>query len=354
MPRFTDVQLTRLQRNLRRRFRVGSDSNIVEIGFGMASKAGELMPSRGFCVCFYVLKKRQPRKNDIPIPKQVTVRLKSGSKFETYTLPTDVLDVPDLRPSGALLTVNSLFVDLATAGFVINWRLKSDAAKLVWGLVTVGHAFKAVTGIQGSLGDKVKVRSLSQPNSGIEGTIIWISPSNTLIDAAVIRVKSKEDLVSAGIIDQTQRPESGRIPRSINQLIADQVSPSNRTGSRGESHRNPAPFPFDVIQYFPTFGLISQLGNLSSIVYVRAVEPIISSTSHIGAVDLDFSPGTSGSGWTIQNRMSDAAIQVGTDEKTFRHGFGQAITAIFDRLKANFARDGVDVLDGSLRFVRVF
>ena len=309
-----------MQLTLRRRLGVGKRANLIDVGFGAAVRREKLDPGRGLCATVFVRQKRKFKNRSEAIPEQIEVRLKRGSKFEAITLPTDVVEVGRLAPTGVQLDYGTRSV---TSGVVVAWE-RPDETDRAWGLLTVGHVFPALHSL--SQQDRMVTVQAAAPFSG---TMIAKSAVTSQIDSVVVEV-SEDDLLASRLL--TRRQINGELPaRSLNQLASDQ----NRTGT---TLRANVSLSFRVHAFLPTLRAPG-LGALAHI--VSALAPATGT----------FQRGTSGCCWTIGEQP--ACVQVAGRAPHFRQGFGQALSTIVGWAGAYFeARDLAE--PGSFRAVAAF
>ena len=331
---FTADEYRRMRRTLHRHFKVDDKSNITDVGFGLPIRDEQVDRGAGMVVTFFVCKKKaNPSRKDFPVPRHVELRLKRGHHFETFTFPTDVIELPRFTQTGRLATHRRDHPNDLTAGVVVTWA-KSGVDDPILGIVTVRH------GLEAGRGRFVRFRvhpTLDESDPEFVGTICWKSPTNSVIDAAVIEVERK-DLERAQILKPNQ-PLTSHPPRSLD-LIA------NDSGRNGRSKRTDLQPTFLVQLYLPkaTRRIANGLGPVEHLVLVRS------------EVREAFRPTTSGSAWVVdlpRDDGRDIAIQLGADEATYQLGVGQALSAILDAVDAGLAN--VDEgLAGTLRMIATF
>jgi len=317
----TTDELRRIQRTLRTRYRIGTRSNLLDVGFGAALKAGKFQPGRRLCITFLVRKKKNVRKVTDRIPPKVHVRLKRGKRFVNLSFSTDVVEVGGIVAAGRTLDYRTKTV---TTGVIVAWKA-SSRSRYSWGVVTVGHVFPRLRTLS-RLRRKVTIRT----NRGkFFGTLVAKSDGDREIDAAIAQVK-RQDLVAKRLMTASQ--SARRIePRMVTTLASDQ-NKSGQTLRVGGKRR------FTVHAYFPSLRVPS-LGAIDHIVSVFS-----------GAAQT-FQPGTSGSGWLIQNQA--ACLQIAGRMPDFKQGFGQSLNSVAEWAAKVLAKQQRMHL-GSFRIVATF
>ncbi len=226
---FTHEELSRMQRSLRQRYVKPAWSDVLDVGFGVAHKGGAVDPDREFTVCFFV-KKKVDRRGRPALPRDVTVRLKRGKAFQAITLPTDVVEVGGIVPTGARVDFREAGAPkFVTTGAIITWS-QNDSDVDFWGIVTVGHDLPQ----QSDPGPSRVVTIRARPG-GVDcsGTLIWKAARHSLFDASIIQVR-RNDLIAARALLADQVGDS-LAPRTLNQLAVDAdttVNPGAHRGSR--------------------------------------------------------------------------------------------------------------------------
>lgn len=325
-------EMARIRRSLQARFKISRESNITDVGFGLPVRNGKLDRASNQCLIFSVKEKKEvPTQEDIPIPRNLSVRVKRGDKFETLSFPTDVIVLPSFRRTGRLVTHRTAAPNDCTTGIVVAWN-KPGQDRLALGILTVRHALEA------GAGKLVSIR-INPAENGPEfiGTIRWKSRSNSAIDAAVIEV-NRADLVTAQILTAGQRLTS-RAPRTLAKIV-------NDAGLNGRSKRTDTQPTFLFQAYWLTAPpeMRSDLGPLQDVVQVCS-----------DAIQA-FKQGSSGSAWIVDVPVSegrDLAMQIGADEATLQIGAGQALETIIIAADAGLASNGQGVA-GTLRMITSF
>ena len=298
MDELTTDELRRIQHAVRSRFRISSRTNIVDVGFGTAIRAGKFEPSRGLCITFLVQAKKAPRKKSERIPQEVNVRVKRGRRFVSLSFRSDVVEVGRIVATGSRLDYRR---KTATTGVIVAWKGPSSS-KLTWGLLTVGHLLPRGRSLS-KLRRKVTIRTGRGP---FFGTLIAKSDGNREIDAAIALVE-REDLVANKLLRASQSAR-GIVVRKLTKLVSDQ-------NKAGKTLRVGGTRPFTVHAYFPTLR-VTGIGSIAHIVSVLA------------AAAQTFEKGTSGSSWLIQNQA--ACIQIAGRTPDFRQGFGQSLASVLE------------------------
>jgi hypothetical protein len=259
-------------------------------------------PTRPLAIRVYVGQKRVRVAATQRIPARVSVRLKRDQGFIRLDLPTDVVPLPPLVPSGRFVTRFGEW--LGAAGAVVAWRQSAPTWR--WGIVTVGHLFSEVPG------ESVTIQA--QPHEGprLPGQRLVTSARTDLLDASLIEVLPA-DLTLHGIAIPALSPTE------MDYWVQNELAIRLRSAFLaqaplfGQSWRPFAPVGFLTGDYFPTtHQLIPDLGNLIDVMLVETrtvVDPPA------------FARGTSGSAWTVEGRP--AALQVGRDLATSMTGVGQ-------------------------------
>lgn len=294
---FTADELRRMQRTLRRRLQIGSQSNLLDVGFGIAQTAGVLQPERSLHATVFVREKKSNVAKAERIPSSVKVRLKRGRHFVVTELPTDVIEAAPLVPTALRLDT---YLQRLTAGVLLTWEnpQKGDRS---WGLVTAGHAFAPLE----SLSDVDRQVTVELPGLLISGTLIGRSSRAGRIDAAIVEVRHG-DLKRAHLVDSS----AGYEPVVASRFF----ELSDRLNQTGRSFRIDGPRDFRVHAYLPSLRAPG-LGVLDHIVSAVAAEPGV------------FRPGSSGAVWEIAGEP--ACMQLAGRTPRFRQGFGQSLETIY-------------------------
>jgi len=319
--KFTSDELRRIQRTLQKRFRVSSKTNLIDIGFGTALEGGKLQPNRGLCISFFVREKKNPRKKNDRIPRELEVRLKRGRRYLKLKFCTDVVAIGRIVATGKRLDYRTKFV---TTGAVVAWKGKSSST-LTWAVVTVGHAFPRLSGLS-QLRRKVSIRT---SRGKITGTLVAKSAKKSKIDSAIAIVK-KEDLISKKIITTTQTTRK-IVPRKVAKLMSDR-------NKAGRTLRVGGIRDFVVHAYLPTLTVI----DIGKVIHVVSVLSTRTNT---------FQKGTSGSNWLIQNQA--ACVQVAGWDPGFKQGFGQALDAVIKWASKELSDRNL-IVSGSFRMIVAF
>lgn len=319
--RFTADELRRIQRTLRRRFQLHRRRDLLDVGFGPGLRAARLDPQRPWCVCFYVHRKRQPRRYAERIPRQVQFRLRRGRRFIRFTAATDVIELTKPALSGCVLSYGA--GSAVTAGLVVVWQ-EREAAGLSWAVVTVGHAFPAAVAFPEPL-PRVEIRG--RGSSRLAGRLLARAPRGRA-DAAVVQVQHY-DLVRCGILDARHGSQALRI-RSVDEVKGDEGAP-------GSSHPRRAARPFYIRAYLPECWLFEDLvGRLRHVIHAHRAQA------------QTFERGTSGSLWRVFEWP--AAMQFGGLQPEFREGFAQILEGVLEWAQEAVGRQ-VPLQPGTFRAV---
>ncbi|MGV3483798.1 MAG: hypothetical protein ACO1RT_05225 [Planctomycetaceae bacterium] len=301
----TDDEVCRVHRTLTARYERRPGSDILEIGLGVAERAGKLDTRRSDAFVFYVPNKRLPRNEAERIPATETVRIKRGRQFVSVELPTDVIefDRDRLTLTGRLILHATEPDRIATAGAVVLWRI-GFSGPFHWSVTTAGHHFwdrpevpertPQVTircsGDQ-SLTGRLILRSL--PRDGVDIALVEV-PRAELIDKRVVAVSA---------------PTTAKRIRSISEIRRDELH-------RGTTHPESTGIEFRVIRYFYEFKLLPELGTLFDVLKVHSLQ------NHA------FGQGRSGSLWIVA-RQAACHQSVGWStmdpEQTYVEGAGQSL-----------------------------
>ena len=318
---FTNDELRRLRRNLRKRFR---RAMIVEVAFGPGKRKGKRDAKRPFCICFLVSRKRNPRDRKQRIPPTVRCRLKRNSKFVSFEIPTDVVQTRKMKMTGrdARRPNKSSRV---TAGSVVSWK-EEGLTKRKWAIVTVGHYFPA-----GSLCNK-KVFVYRTSSNKIFGEYMFRSEKSSKLDVAVAEFK-KQDLLNAQLIRGGSIPNLK--PRTIEQL-------KNDVSKKGKSLIPPKDSKITIsFDYFlPENDEVEELWTIKNVIRVNATAN--------GA----FKGGRSGTIF-VANNGQIALVQYAGTTGSAKQGLGQAYVSIMDWLLEQL-KTRVHLVAGSLRLVSKF
>lgn len=326
------AELGRIRTTLLARY--GLRSRVLEIGFGQAEKGGRVDRRRPQAICFYVGRKRLPRRRQDRIPAVVEVRLRRRSHFVLVRLPADVLEVrvSSLTPTGRTLRNLATAGGVATAGCVVAWRVPG-LHRLEWGVLTVGHLFARKIPARGSATEIHLATGRQRP---LVGTLLARSHGASQVDGAIVRV-DKSAMVGAGLISRDV-PTRGKRVREPHQLMLDM-------GRAGLTLPGRERVPFVVLRYLPETSLVPELGTLIDVLDVSCEQAET------------FAPGRSGSLWLIGRQA--ACQQFGGWEtrgypaENYRRGLGQSVAQILDwarEVLANSADGGATRVD--LRLIR--
>jgi hypothetical protein len=320
-------ELRRMRTTLLGRYRLRGRGGVLEIGFGQAERSGRVDSRRPQAICFYVRRKRMPRRRQDRIPKVVEVRVRRQSHFVLVRLATDVLEVEidSLIPTGLRLR-NMASKRVATAGCVVAWRVPG-LPQLQWGLLTVGHLFARRV-------QATEVRITIAQQGPLVGTLLARSQNASQVDGAIVQV-DKRKLVDAGLISKRVSTRGKRV-RAPHQLGRD-------VGRAGQTLPGRERVPFVVLRYLPETSLVPSLGTLVDVLDVSCKRAET------------FAPGRSGSLWLIERQA--ACQQFGGWEtrahpaENYRRGLGQSIARILDWARQELARiAGTALVD--LRLIR--
>lgn len=301
----TPDELDRAHATLRRRFVGGQYPNVTAVTLGTALRGGRIDPQRTWAVCFHVARKVTPTRKARRIPPTVTIRVRRGGGYAVLKdLPTDVIDMSGVRPTGVgLLTPKVAGPAEATGGLLLAWQVVGGVTQEPRaGLVTVGHA-------------------CSQPaDLGPFRRWVFIPGDGGLTHFLLDRTAVEADGVDASVVLLNGSSTAGQGGATFPLRSRDAVA--GDFGQPGRSLRadaSPAdPFPFVVTSpILPTFPIPS-LGDQADVVRVQAT----------GTHPEPFREGTSGSVWVIdhpQDGSQAAMIQLAADLATFTTGYGQVI-----------------------------
>ncbi len=327
---FTLSELARLQRTLRRRFDIARDTNLIDVGFGVAVKGGRPDAARGMAATFLVRRKFRPRAAQRRLPDSASVRLLRGASFVTVHLRTDVVETAPPTPAGYRYHASD--VGPATVGMVLNWRERCGRrTKSVCGLLTAGHAFA----------DHTPRLVLVQPSSGgrsFNARLYVRSRRPSPVDAAILHVNpddllENEILAPGWVADGELAPGAG-----VDLPVAELPDVWSPQGTPATILRATGTMPFRVYTLLPRMS-IRTLGQL---------EYIFSGWSPRQDA---FPLGTSGAVWNLSD--GPAALQIAGTPPEFRRGFGQAAGRLIDWAGSVLASKKC-LVSGSLRIVAVF
>ena len=320
---YSAEQLIRLQRTLRRRFRVAARPDLLEIGFGHVP-LDRSSTGRPRLTCVFFTTDGQTGSSQSPsrrLPDEVTARVRDGRRYRTVRLPTRRVVAGGLEPSAASAEFSGTRFTLSA---VISWR-RTERRRREWGLLTVGHPFPALQRIP-AWQRLVEVRG-ERP---FYGTLILRSRRGGRFDGAVIRT-ARDELAAAGLV-----PEHGHIgyrtARPLEQLGKDMGRSAELTVP-GKHSRS-----FQVQAFLPRM----TIPGVGSLHYVLAGSAPRSKT---------FAPGTSGAGWQIEGQP--ACFQIAAVAPRYRIGFGQAVTSLLVWAETRLRRHHPDLVPGSIRLAPI-
>jgi hypothetical protein len=320
-------ELTRIQRTARRHLAVSQDPNLIDVGFGVALQRDRVDRTRGLVAVVLVRRKLRRVAADRAIPDRLRLRLRRAGRFVYVDLATDVVEVPEIVPSGLVFTAPG--IGPAMAGAVIAWQQpRGRGLRSAFGMLTVGHAFP-------SADPQLVLFDAAPGGSEFNGRLYLKSRRPSAVDAAVVHVQ-REDLAANALIDANSQAHRPRDAANLEGLPV--LAPADivqRVGTRGTSLRGGRRLPFVVHAILPTM-TIPTLGHLRNVI-----------TAHAPGSDT-FRPGSSGSVWEIETQP--AALQLAATPPTFQLGFGQALTVDLDWARETLARETATAADG-LRLV---
>lgn len=301
----TEDELRRVHHTLSARFGVETRGNVLEIGFGIAEKRGELDASRADAFIFYVSRKRSPRAKRDRIPKIHGVRIKRQRRFILLELPTDVVlfDSRQTPLTGRQISHGASPRRFATAGAVVLWRV-GFTGPFHWCVTTAGHHFWDRRGVP-EHSPQVTVRCDLEQR--ISGRLILRSLPADGVDIALVEV-SRTDLIHCGLIPSST-PVHGQRLRSISDIRRDELR-------SGTTHPESLVIRFEVTQFFYEFKLVPELGILFDVLKVRS------------PVNNAFKQGRSGTLWIIDRQAAcHQSIGWSTSDprRTFVDGAGQSL-----------------------------
>lgn len=287
----------RVVATLRRRYATAAYPQILDVTLGAAvlEAAGRTDPGRPWAARFHVRKKLARPGKDAVLPDRVEVRLRRVGGYETVKLPTDIIDVGRVRPTGAALVMPRAGVGPvtpATGGLLLTWVVPSPIGDIPYqGLLTVGHACDPPSAF-GAGGGPVAVRSGGQVSGGR-----LFARSMARLDASVLTVAGDRLAI-----------DHLRPVRGLSLLMEDMGQPGASLHAGGRA-------PFTVTAPPATQDLGEPWGVQRNVVWVESLD------------DNAFEPGTSGSVWVIETPGGDQAamIQLGAMDNGFRLGVGQVI-----------------------------
>ncbi len=318
---FSIDELRRLQATLRRRFRA---ARIIDVGFGPGMANGRRDPRRPFSAAFLVARKRNPRDPGERIPASIQCRLKRGSKFATFQIPTDIVPAPRMKSSGRVVKRPNQATRVAT-GCVISWK-ENGAPRRKWAIVTVGHYFQE---IQRSSKTVYLYRTTADR---IYGRFLFRSPSASKLDVAVAAFV-KRDLLAAGLVPARSIPNLK--PRSMEQIKNDVGKPGQALVPPGNDR-----ITIEFEYFFPENAEVAGLGRIRNVVRVSSRVP--------GA----FRRGRSGTVF-VTGRQQVSSLQYAGSTGNGRLGLGQSLVTILDWTGVQLTRR-FDLAAGSMRLISKF
>jgi hypothetical protein len=289
------TRLRQIENALRRRHKRTKDPNFVGIGFGTAIRDGQADPERGFVVHYYVKKKRDNVKTKHRILPKVTLYVMRGKKRIRVALPTDVVEVGDLRTTG--WAVNIANRELVTTGIVIRWQLIAGG-DFQYGIITVAHGFSGASGLIW-----VQPPGAAPKFSGA----LYVSGDPDVIDAAVVEVELS-DLQASLVL--TTFPT----PRSVDELISDASTQASGDSLRFGTAFGPDPVSLNVYS-FSAFGI--DLPGLP-----RLQDSLLAKSS----INQAFHLGSSGSVWQVNSKP--AGMQFAGQDPNYVTGVAQAVETL--------------------------
>ena len=305
-------ELDRIYQTLIRRFGVGERGNIRDIGFGTAEDDGVGDGNRRGGVIFYVKRKCTPRAQRDRIPKSLEVRLKRGNHFVLVRLPTDVVVLEkksDLVLTGRAINHLSRPQSVATASAAFVWRLSGEHF-FRWGVITVGHLFWGRSVVP----ETTPQVSVLVDGKQLTGNLLLRTRPHQGADIALVQVDRDQLKHALGV-----NPTATAKPiRSITDLKDDR-------GRAGASKPRSSAIGFRVLQYFPQFRSVPQIGTLFHILKVES--------RTINA----FKKGRSGSLWNITRQCACHQI-FGWEVGGFKQGGGQSLHFALRWLQTELAK----------------
>lgn len=312
----TLAELARIRGTLVDRYGIRQRGNIVEVGFGAAERNAAIDPRRRDAICFYVLRKRDPRRAADRIPATERVRVKRGRHFVMVELPTDVIEIErDAIELTGRRIEHAEGTSHATAGAIVAWRGEGEHY-FRYAVLTVGHLFW----------DRRKTPETSRQvviraagHRRLRGRLVLRSEAGAGVDAALVEL-SRQDLIAGGLLAD-QASSRGKRVRRLTELM-------NDPWRSGVTLPRRQPFPFLVLRYLPEFSLISELGTITHVLEVR---------SQVAGA---FGQGTSGAAWIIARQAACqqfAGWRSNRPGEDYRRGNGQALETILDWCRGRLA-----------------
>lgn len=323
MPELSPDEMLQMQRSLRRRFRIGKDKNLIDVGFGTATRRGNRDSKRGWSVCFFVKRKLEEVPDEKLLPEEVVLTLRQQGKVREVVLPTDVVELGDFSPSGSKIEFRS---KKATTGTVVAWKVKGERL-LTWGVMTVGHLLPVRL-----RAGRTHIGLIQGREYEFGGVLLAKSTRESQLDMALFKVP-RQDLIDNRMMTASEA-RSRKRARSLYKLARD-------SGKRGETLSRFGTRAIQVEYYFP-LKRVDDLGQLKDILIADSW------------ANQTFRKGTSGTAWTVASQS--AAIQIAgeqSDFSPFKRGMGQALTTGLawaeKELDTRF-----DIAAGSFRLIAVF
>jgi hypothetical protein len=318
---FTPDELRRMQASARRRLQ---RAGVVEIAFGPARSDGKLATDRPFAVCVFVRRKHDPASPAARIPASMTFRLQRRGQSRAWELPTDVVESPEMQPTGRPLRRTDT-PDRATAGAVLSWK-RPHRSRRLWGVVSVSHYF---AGYQP--GRPVKI--WFDGSSFLTGSLQFRSPPASGLDTALIECERGE-LVEGGLIPDNSIPQLD--PLTIEELIRLVGKPGLCIPPPGDES-----LEVEYEYFFPVNDETRALWPMHNVVRVRALsgEPA-------------FTPGRSGTALLTRSRQMTSVQYAGTAPDGMR-GLAQAFRPMMEWIEGELDQRR-DIVLGSLRLVSTF
>jgi hypothetical protein len=313
----TGDELKRINETLHRRFRKFDNDNIIDIAFGQKVSDGKAQ-HEVFSVCFFVKKKRNPKDLNARIDRLISMRLKRGREFIEIQLPTDVIEMDSLCPTGVGVYEKSTSKFLCTAGLAVRLRRNTlEASFDEFGLVTVAHPFR-----DSERALKVMLSARLKDNPMIAGTLREHSSlPNSNFDASFVQA-DKLALDTSGFLQSTGL----RLPMSDTQLTE-----AANSRLKGIVLRTDAQVGIRVTHFsIKTLNPLPFFGHMRGILRGETVH------AKLGI-------GTSGSIWTIDGRV--AGLQFASEKPDFKIAYAQSIHAIVNEWLALTFKSQVRILN---------
>lgn len=262
------------------------------------------------------------------IRETMPIRVRRGKRFVTIPVPTDIRELPRLKPS-ARFVENHDEEWLGSAGVIISWRFQK--MERLWGIVTAGHI--------SNFGDGKVLLVRRKQKTGVSMAAVVIARTSVaeLVDACVLRVEA-QSLMDFGLIASMGAPARGDYWSS-----ADLIEHLKAT-QRGRSLWPFSPLnTFDTGLFFVDSGpMVEELGNLRNVFFAN----------EDGIVTDPFRPGTSGSLWMVDDLP--AGIQVAYDPDVPTSGLSQFLDVQLDWARRRIEQLNPDLTLAEFDFVKSF